>query len=140
MQADADVLHLCSFGRALYLPGESGCRFERTLCSSDLHPGPETYQNLQLDLDRFAGEASKSAEVQESAVADRASEHDQLYLFVASDAAFANVDQISSQAGYVIGIHYGSQFHMWDCSSYKIKRVCRSTLGAEANALVEGAK
>eukprot|EP00971_Amphidinium_carterae_P232653 4617120-Amphidinium_carterae.1 len=46
--------------------------------SLESQPGPETYQDLQLDLDRFAGEASNSAEVQESAVADRASEHDQL--------------------------------------------------------------
>eukprot|EP00971_Amphidinium_carterae_P298587 5932354-Amphidinium_carterae.1 len=61
-------------------------------------------------------------------------------VFVASDAAFANVDQVSSQAGYVIGIRCGADFHMWDCSSCKIRRVCRSTLGAEANALVEGAQ
>eukprot|EP00971_Amphidinium_carterae_P163863 3248656-Amphidinium_carterae.2 len=30
-----------------------------------------------------------------------------------------------------------SAFYIWDFSSYKIRRVCRSTLGTEANALLE---
>ena len=38
------------------------------------------------------------------------------------------------------GIRCGDQFHPLECQSTRIKRVCRSTLTAEANALVEAAE
>eukprot|EP00971_Amphidinium_carterae_P259338 5146094-Amphidinium_carterae.1 len=78
-----------------------------------------------LGLHVYGEDEQPTGSVEPTPAQDRPSEHDQLCVFVASDAAFANVDQISSQAGFVVGIRV---------------RAVRSTLGAEANALVEAAE
>ena len=68
-------------------------------------------------------------------------EPESVYLFAASDAAYANDhEKLRSQAGWVLGIRFQEAFHPLDWQSMRIKRVCRSTLAAEANALVEAAE
>eukprot|EP00971_Amphidinium_carterae_P266472 5286077-Amphidinium_carterae.1 len=64
------------------------------------------------------------------------------YMFAVADSAHANVgeEKVSSQAGYVIGVRTGNHFHPLDVTSFKIKRVCRSTLAAECNALCEASE
>eukprot|EP00971_Amphidinium_carterae_P011535 227098-Amphidinium_carterae.1 len=118
----------------------------RDLCCLDLrcvlHEGVSTVRHdpsvpSTIDVAVFGEEQSEQVPGSKQEEGHR-TEHEELCLFVASDAAFANVDQVASQAGYVLGIRHGSKFHLWDCASYKIRRVCRSTLSAESNALVEG--
>eukprot|EP00971_Amphidinium_carterae_P145362 2880475-Amphidinium_carterae.1 len=126
MKADATFgltfhphVHLCCL--------DTRCPSSQELCDS---PSDESKVD---DSDSLVEDSPKDG-------TERIAQHEQTALFMASDAAFANVDNISSQAGYVVGVKCKDHFHVWDCSSYKIKRVCRSTLVAEANALVEAAE
>ena len=69
-------------------------------------------------------------------------------IFCCSDASFANVpepgstEKIKSQSGHIIGIGTNPQrtFHPLEVVSAQIRRVCRSTLAAEANSLLEAAE
>ncbi len=68
-------------------------------------------------------------------------------LFCCSDASFGNGDDTEygektrSQMGYVVGLRgTDDRFHPLEFASGKIRRVCRSTMAAESNALLEGAE
>ena len=68
-------------------------------------------------------------------------------LFCCSDASFANGDdeqygeRTRSQLGFIVGIRSSNdRFHALEYVSSKIRRVCRSTMSAECNALLEGAE
>ena len=70
----------------------------------------------------------------------------QFKIVCASDASLTNAeasgDKLRSQAGYVIGIQAkdGCGIHFVEFNSSTIRRVCRSTLAAEANGLVTAAE
>ena len=67
-------------------------------------------------------------------------------IFGCADSSLGNVDdaelgeKTKSQAGYVVGLRdpQSDRVHILECNSGTIKRVCRSTLAAEANGVVEG--
>ncbi|CAE7745994.1 RE1 [Symbiodinium sp. KB8] len=66
-------------------------------------------------------------------------------VFCFADSSFANKEDLKSQAGYIIGfttpeITSGNTvpIHILETHSGSIKRVCRSTLAAEANGFLSG--
>ena len=66
-----------------------------------------------------------------------------LVVFVCADSSFANIEKLKSQCGYVIGLSTEAiakgeraPVHVVETHSGSIKRVCRSTLAAEANAFL----
>ena len=65
-------------------------------------------------------------------------------LICCADASFGNIDdkdygeKTRSQGGYVLGVGgAGDNMRFLKCVSMSIRRVCRSTLAAEANAVIE---
>eukprot|EP00435_Cladocopium_sp_Y103_P043435 s320_g12.t1 len=68
-------------------------------------------------------------------------------VFMCADSSFANTDGLKSQCGYIIGLTLPSitegeetPIIVIEANSSSIKRVCRSTLAAEANAYLAGAE
>ena len=65
-------------------------------------------------------------------------EMDKIFLEVYTDAAYGNLHDGSSQGGYLILASDGSKSTPIDWSSHKLKRVSRSTLTAETQAILDG--
>ena len=72
-------------------------------------------------------------------------ELDQAVVFCFADSSFANVENLKSQSGFVVGltkpeITTGVEVPIYVLETYSgsIKRVCRSTLAAEANGFLNG--
>ena len=70
---------------------------------------------------------------------------DNCVVFVCADSSFANVEGHKSQCGFVMGLTLetipNGELHpvmILETSSSSIKRVCRSTLAAEANSVLTG--
>ena len=70
---------------------------------------------------------------------------DNCIVFVFADSSFANGENLKSQCGYVLGlstpeIRNGSEAPIMVLETYSgsVKRVCRSTLAAEANGFLTG--
>ena len=63
---------------------------------------------------------------------------DKLQLRVYTDAAFGNLHDAGSQGAYVILASDGERTAPLDWSSHRLKRVSRSTLTAETQALLDG--
>ena len=67
-------------------------------------------------------------------------------VYVFADSSFGNVDGVKSQCGFLVGFtseticHGGPTEIMLETYSGSIKRVCRSTLAAEANGFLAGAE
>ena len=59
-------------------------------------------------------------------------------LEVFTDAAFGNLHDGGSRGGYLIFVSDGLRSAPLDWSSHRLKRVARSTLAAEAQALLDG--
>ena len=66
-------------------------------------------------------------------------------VFTCADSSFANVNGMKSQCGYIVGLSLGSlpqgdptPVLILETNSSSIKRVCRSTLAAESNAVLMG--
>ena len=66
------------------------------------------------------------------------------YVLVFADSSFASCEGLKSQSGYVVGLtsedmkDIAVPVFLLETSSGSIKRVCRSTLSAEANGFVTG--
>lgn len=73
---------------------------------------------------------------------DRGIDYSCCRLLCSSDASFANAtcngERIKSQCGYVVAVREktGEGMHCLEFATSLVKRVCRSTLAAEANSLV----
>ena len=86
--------------------------------------------------------AMQDAEFQLVFRSDLGIDYSSCRILCSSDAAFANAisdgDKLKSQAGYVLGVRAkdGDSVHLVEFSTGTVKRVCRSTLAAEANALI----
>ena len=63
---------------------------------------------------------------------------DEIFLEVYTDAAYGNLHNGSSQGGYLILASDGANSTPIDWSSHKLKRVSRSTLTAETQAILDG--
>ena len=68
-------------------------------------------------------------------------------VFTCADSSFANTEGHKSQCGYVVGLALpelpsgaSTPVHILETHSGSIKRVCRSTLAAESNAVLMGAE
>ena len=68
-------------------------------------------------------------------------------VFAFTDSSFANTEQLKSQCGYVLGLTSsemkdGKEVPIYILETYSgsVKRVCRSTLAAEANGFLAGAE
>ena len=68
-------------------------------------------------------------------------------VFTCADSSFANTGGHKSQCGYVVGLTLpelcsgtSTPVHILETHSGSIKRVCRSTLAAESNAVLMGAQ
>jgi len=97
------------------------------------------------DINKFVREIYHQANTKISVFNLHASEDDEIVLLGWSDAALANRVDLTSTGGYIIGFAHKKMLEKGEAgpislvswSTHKLKRICRSSLGAEAQALAE---
>ena len=97
------------------------------------------------DINKFVREIYNQADTKVTVFNLHANDDDEIVLIGWSDAALANRVDLSSTGGYIIGFANKKMLEKGEAgpvslvswSTHKLKRVCRSSLGAEAQALAE---